>query len=265
MATWLQPSPPEATRRKPGYRHVIPAVGLVVLLPVAVWHLFGDQTDYSDSDQLYFIWRAPGWLNELAHPIGLVASLAVLGALIWLAVEYWLEYWRKWWFFVLGPLCMLGIYAGLAGRYATKGIAEDGPINVYGWLGLLSIPGVLAVFFTMLCVAASKVRPEATTRYMAKVGLKPTRRTAIVTVLLSGVISASLSLGIAAAKTVASSSQSLSVNESINLSLFFLPPLLFVGVIGLFVYLTLMAAGLMLAWLLLFRSAEAVLKKRNYW
>ena len=92
MATWLQPSPPEPTRRRPGYRHVIPAVGLVVLLPVAVWHLFGDQTDYSDSVPLHFIWRAPGWLNELPHPVGLVASLMVLAALIWLAVEYWLEY-----------------------------------------------------------------------------------------------------------------------------------------------------------------------------
>ena len=251
--------------RNPPYRHVIPAALLVVVLPVAVWHLFGDQTDYSDSEQLYFIWRAPGWLNELAHPIGLVASLVVLGALIWLAVEYWLEYWRKWWFFVLGPLCMLGIYAGVAGRYATKGITERDEVNVYGWLGLLSIPGVLALIFTMLCVAASKVRPEATTRYLAKVGLKPTRRTAFVAVLLGGVISAGLSLGIAAAKTVASPSRSFSVNESINFSLIFLPLILFVGVIGLFVYLALMAMGLMLTWLLLFRSAEAVLKKRNYW
>ena len=240
-------------------------MGLVVLLPVAVWHLFGDQTDYSDSEQLYFIWRAPGWLNELAHPIGLVASLAVLGALIWLAVEYWLEYWRKWWFWVLGPLCVMGIYAGLAGRYATKGITEEDFINVYGWLSLLSIPGVFALFFTMLCVAASKVRPESTTRCLAKLGLKPTRRTAIVAFLLGGFISAGLSLGIAAAKTVASPSKSLTLSESIDLSLLFLPLLFFVGVIGLFVYLALMAMGLLLVWLLLFRSAEAVLKKRNYW
>lgn len=265
MATWLQPSPPEATRRKPAYRHVIPAAGLVVLLPVAVWHLFGDQMDYSESEQLYFIWRAPGSLNELAHPIGLVAALAVLAALIWLAVEYWLEYWRKWWFFVLGPLCMLGIYAGLAGRYATKGITEGDEINVYGWLGLLSIPGVLALIFTMLCVAASKVRPESTTRYLAKVGLKPTRRTAFATVLLGGLISAGLSLGIAAAKTVGSPSQSYSLNESINFSLLFLPLILFVGIAGLLIYLSLMAMGLVLTWLLLFRSAEAVLKRRNYW
>ena len=238
---------------------------LVVLLPVAVWHLFGDQTDYSASEQLYFIWRAPGWLNELAHPIGLIAALAVLGALIWLAVEYWLEYWRKWWFFVLGPLCMLGIYAGLAGRYATMGITEEDELNVYGWLGLLSIPGVIALFFTMLCVGASKVRPEATTRFLAKVGLKPTRRTAIVAVLLGGLISAGLSLGIAAAKTVASPSKSYSFNESFNFSLAFLPLILFVGIVGLFVYLSLMAMGLVLTWLLLFRPAEAVLKKRNYW
>ena len=265
MSTWLRPSPPEPTSRKPPYRHLIPAVGLVVLLPVAVWHLFGDQTDYSESVPLYYIWRAPEWLNELAHPIGLICSLAVLGALIWLAVEYWLEYWRKWWFWVLGPLCAMGIYTGLAGRYATKGIAEEDLINVYGWLSLLSIPGVLALFLTMLCVGASKVRPEATTRYLAKVGLKPTRRTAIVAFLLGGFISAGLSLGIAAAKTVASPSKSLTLSESIDLTLFFLPLLLFVGIVGLFVYLALMAMGLMLVWLLLFRSAERVLKKRNYW
>jgi len=102
---------------------VIPAVLLVVVLPVAVWHLFGDQADHSDSSQTHFIWRAPGWLNELAHPIGLVAA-----------------------------------------------------------------------------------------------------RTAFAAVLVVAVISAGLSLGIAAAKTVASPSKSLSVNESINLSLFFLPP-----------------------------------------
>ncbi len=265
MSTGLQPQPRKATGRRAGYRHVIPAVGLVVLLPVAVWHLFGDQTDYSDSEQLYFIWRAPGWLNELAHPIGLVTSLVVLGALIWLAVEYWLEYWRKWWFFVLGPLCMLGIYAGLAGRYATKGITGEDLINVYGWLGLLSIPGVLALIFTMLCAATSKVRPEATTRYLARAGLKPTRRTANVTVVLGGLISAGLSLGIAAAKTVASPSKSLTLSESIDLTLFFLPLLLFVGIVGLFVYLALMAMGLVLTWLLLFRSADVVLKKRSYW
>lgn len=251
--------------RKPPYRHVIPAVLLVVLLPVAVWHLFGDQTDYSESDPLYFIWRAPGWLNELAHPIGLVSSLVVLGALIWMAVEYWLEYWRKWWFFVLGPLCMLGIYAGLAGRYATKGIAEEDIINVYGWLSLLSIPGVVGLFVTMLCVAASKVRPDATTRNLAKVGLKPTRRMAIGAFLLGGFVSAALSLGIAAAKTVASPSKSLTLSESIDLTLFFLPLILFVGIVGLFVYLSLMAMGLVLVWLLLFRSAEGVLKRRNYW
>ena len=257
--------PPLARGRKPGYRHVIPAVGLVALLPVAVWHLFGDQTDYSDSEQLYFIWRAPGWMNELPHPIGLVSALMVLGTLIWLAVEYWLEYWRKWWFFVLGPLCMLGIYAGLAGRYATKGISEEDLINVYGWLGLLSIPGVLALFFTLLCVAASKVRPESTTRCLAKVGLKPTRRTANAAVVLGGLISAGISLGIAAARTVASPSRSLTFSESLEFSVFFLPLIIFVGVFGLFVYLALMAMGLMLTWLLLFRSAEAVLKPRNYW
>ena len=265
MATWLQPQPNAPTKRRAGYRHVIPATVLVVLLPVAVWHLFGDQTDYSDSEPLYFIWRAPGWLNELAHPIGLIAALAVLGALIWLAVEYWLEYWRKWWFFVLGPLCMLGIYAGLAGRYATKGITEEDEVNVYGWLGLLSIPGFVALLFTILCLGALKVSPESTARYLAKVGLKPTRRTALAAVLLGGLISAGLSLGIAAAKTVASPSQSLSLNESINMSLLFLPILLFVGVIGLFIYLALMTMGLVLTWLLLFRSAEAVRKKRNYW
>ncbi|WP_419849349.1 hypothetical protein [Candidatus Poriferisocius sp.] len=239
---------------------------LVVVLPVAIWHLFGDQTDYSDDDlRLYFIWRAPGWLNELAHPIGLVASLVVLAALLWLTVEYWLESWRKWWFFVLGPLCMLGIYAGLGGRYATKGITEEDFINVYGWLSLLSVPGVFALFFTMLCVGASKVRPDSTTRYLSKIGLKPTRRTAIVAVLLGGLISAGLSLGIAAAKTVASPSNRLTLNEAIDLSIYFLPLLFFVGVVGLLVYLTLLAVGLVLAWLLLFRSAERVLNRRNYW
>ncbi len=266
MATRLQPSPPEATRRRPPYRHLVPATVLVVLLPVAVWHLFGDQTDYSDDElQLFFIWRAPGWLNELAHPIGLVASLVVLAALLWLAAEYWLEPWRKWWFFVLGPLCVLGIYAGLGGRYATAGITEDDEVNVYGWLSLLSVPGVVAVFSTMLVVAASKVRPETTTRYLAKVGLKPTRRTAIAAMLLGGLISAGLSLGIAAAKTVAAPSNSLSLNESINMSLMFLPVLLFVGVMGLLVYLALMSGGLVLAWLALFRSADRILKRRNYW
>ena len=266
MATRLPPRPKEATRRKPAYRHLVPATVLVVLLPVGVWHLFGDQTDYSDDElRLYFIWRAPGWLNELAHPIGLVASLVVLAALLWLAVEYWLEPWRKWWFFVLGPLCIMGIYAGLGGRYATAGITEDDEVNVYGWLSLLSVPGVVAVFFTMLIVAASKVRRETTTRYLAKVGLKPSRRTAIAAMLLGGLISAGLSLGIAAAKTVASPSNSLSLNESINMSLMFLPLLLFVGVMGLLVYLALMSGGLVLAWLALFRSADWALKRRNYW
>ncbi len=252
--------------RKPAYRPVIPATVLVVTLPVAAWHLFGDQTDYSDDSlRLFFIWRAPGWLNELAHPIGLVVSLVVVAALIWLAVEYWLEHWRKWWFMMLGSLCMLGLYAGLGGRYATKGITEDDYINVYGWLSLLSVPGVVALFVTMICVAGSKVRPESTARCLSKVGLKPTRRMAMGALLLGGLASAGLSLGIAAAKTVASPSQSLSLNESINLSLFFLPPLLFVGVMGLLIYLAIMAMGLTATWLLLFRTADWVRKRTVYW
>lgn len=243
----------------------IPAAVLVVVLPVAVWHLFGDQTDYSESDQLYFIWRAPGWLNDLPHPIGLVSLLTVLAALIWLAVEYWLEHWRKWWFMVLGPLFMMGIYAGLGGRYATKGITEEDFINVYGWLSLLSVPGVLALCLTVLCMAAYKVRPEQTSAFLSKIGLKPTRRMTILAILLGGLTSAGLSIGIAIAKTVASPSRSLTLNETIDLSLLYLPLLFFVGVMGLLVYLALLSLGLTLAWLLLFRSADWVLKRRVYW
>ena len=65
--------------------------------------------------------RAPGWLNELAHPIGLVASLVVLAALLWLAAEYWLEPWRKWWFFVLGPLCRDGDLRRVGGKIRHRG------------------------------------------------------------------------------------------------------------------------------------------------
>ena len=84
-------------------------------------------------------------------------------------------------------------------------------------------------------------------------------------IVLGGLISAGLSLGIAAAKTVASPSRSLSLSESIDLTVFFLPLLLFVGLVGLLVYLALMTMALILVWLLLFRSADAVLKKRSYW
>ena len=46
-------------KRKRGHP-LTPAVLLVVMLPVGIWDLFGDQTNYSDdSAQLYFIWRAP--------------------------------------------------------------------------------------------------------------------------------------------------------------------------------------------------------------
>ena len=173
-----------------------PATLLVVVLPVAIWHLFGDQTDYSESSRLHFIWRAPTWLNELPYPVGLVSLLAVLAALVWLAWEYWRQSWRKWWFVVLGSLCMMGIYAGLGGRHATAGITEDDFINLYGWLSLLSAPGVFVLFFTILGVAVYKISPESTSIFLSKIHLKPNSRLVISAILLGGLISLGVSIGI---------------------------------------------------------------------
>ena len=242
-----------------------PATVLVVVLPVAIWDLFGDQTDYSESSRLYFIWRAPTWLNELPFPVGLVSLLAVLAALAWLAWEYWRQSWRKWWFVVLGSLCMMGIYAGLAGRYATAGITEGDLVNVYGWLSLLSSPGVFFLFFSILGLAVHKISPEATSTWLSKIHLKPTRRLVISAIVFGGLISLGISIGITIAKALGLPDFRLRLNETIDAAVLYLPLLLVVGVLGLLVYLTLLAAGLVAVWLLLFRSTDQVLKRRNYW
>ena len=245
---------------------LIPATVLVVVLPVAIWHLFGDQTNYSDdSAQLYFIWRAPSWLNELPHPIGLISLLTVLAALLWLAWEYWRQSWRKRWFVVGGSLCMMGIYAGLGGRYATAGITEDDFINVYGWLSLLSAPGVFVLFLTMLGVSVYRMSPESTSIWLSKVHLKPTRRLGISAILLGGLISLGISLGVTIERVVRIPDFRFRLNEAIDAAVLFLPLLLVIGILGLLVYLTLLAAGVAAVWLLLFRSTDWILKRRNYW
>ena len=243
-----------------------PTVVLVVMQPVAIWHLFGDQTNYSDdSPQLYLVWRAPSWLNELPHPIGLICLLTVLAARLWLAWEYWRQSWRKRWFVVGGSLCMMGIYAGLGGRYATAGITEDDFINFYGWLSLLSAPGVFVLFLTMLGVAVYRMSPESTSIWLSKVHFKPTRRLGISAILLGGLISLGISLGVTIERVVRIPDFRFRLNEAIDAAVLFLPLLLVVGVLGLLVYLTLLAAGVIAVWSLLFRSIDWILKRRNCW
>ena len=160
------PKPPSALEspQTPRNRVFIPATVLVVVLPIAVWHMIGYQTVEAELPYQYHSLKAPNWLSDLPHPIGTIAAITVLAALGWLVVEYWLHAWRNWWFVVLEALCLMGAYTALGGRLGTAGIGRVSPDepdwpNIGGWIFLLGAPAVYGALFLVAGIALLKIDP----------------------------------------------------------------------------------------------------------
>ena len=137
---------------------MLPSGLLIGALPVATWHLYGDQTLESGDSPIYTV--PDSWV-ELEHPIGLVSVLAVFAALGWLALEYWLRNWRGAWFVILGLLSGLGISTGFGGRVITAGVYGA---NIGGVFFILGIPviyaaTIVAVGFVTYKIADSPAGP----------------------------------------------------------------------------------------------------------
>ena len=154
---WSLPPPPQQEAlapeggRRPRYRLVLPGGLLVASLPVAAWHLYGHQTVDPPGNYLY---RAPDSLVELDHPIGLIAVVAVLVALGWLALEYWLRDWRVAWFAILGLLSGLGISTGIGGRVITAGVYG---FNFGGAFFVFGLPVIYAATAIAIGVIAYRI------------------------------------------------------------------------------------------------------------
>ena len=274
LAPWLEPQPVPVSARYPKYRHLIPVVLLVLAVPVSYWHLYGDQTEHPESSRLHYIWRAPAWLNDLPHPIGLIVSLSVLAAIGWIVLEYWLQSWRRWWFVVLGAICVMGIDAGHIGRHVTAG-NSDSDIDIIngwveitnpgGWANLSTIPLLCGMYFTVLGISFHKLNPGLFSKCLSYVGLQPKGRLALSTFAIGVLMSAGLSISLIMIAAARSPSSRFSFNEAIDMLVVHIPVLLFLGTFILFLNNAIATVGLMVTWLLLFHSADWILKRRKFW
>ncbi|MXZ77294.1 MAG: hypothetical protein F4Z06_03310 [Acidimicrobiia bacterium] len=256
------PSIPEESPRRPRNRVFIPAAVLVVVLPIAVWHLLG-QRDYV-SDPVYSL-KAPSWLSELPHPVGLLAVTTVLAAIGWLVVEYWLRGWHQWWFVALGAFCLMGIYTAVGGREGTAGLGRPDPgdpgwPNVYGWAFVLAAPVVYGALLMTAGEAIHKINPAYIAAFKARTRIKSN-------FLLGGLllVPGLLVLLVAIAWRFFSEPSIdtflVEIVGSIIFTGFFmilLSPFYLVKAV-------LLIAGMITAWFVLFGSADAVLRRKSYW
>ena len=240
----------------------IPAAVLVVFLPIAVWHLRG-QRDYV-SDPEYSL-KAPNWLSELPHPVGLLAVIAVLGAFGWLVLEFWLRGWRHWWFVTLGALCLMGIYTAEVGRDATAGRGRPDPgdpgwPNTFGSEFFLAAPVVYGALLIIAAGAIYKIDPAYIAALKAKTKIKSD-------FLLSGLSLVPGFLALLAVITWKFFSEPSIHTYLVEIfdSLIFAVVIMVVFSPFLLVKTVFLVTGMISAWFVLFRSADLVLRRKAYW
>ena len=255
------PSIPESPLR-PRNRVFIPAAVLVVVLPIAVWHLLG-QRDYV-SDPVYSL-RAPNWLSELPHPVGLLAVIAVLAAIGWLVVEYWLRGWHQWWFVALGAFCLMGIYTAVVGRDATAGRGRPDPgdrgwPDAFGSDFLLAAPIIYGALLIIAARAIYMIDPVYIAAFKAKTRIKSDFLLCCLS-LVPGLLAL---LAVITWKLISEPeihTYLLEIFDSMIFAVFFMvvfSPFLLVKTV-------LLVAGMIAAWFVLFRSADLVRKREVYW
>ena len=259
------PPPPQQKGENPPFRAIAVAAVLVLVLPIAAWHKIGYQTVDEGLPYRYHSLKAPNWLNELPYPIGLVAVIVVLGALGWLIAEYWVLSWRKWWFVVLGALCLMGAFTAWGGRYGTAGIGQvnqEGPDwpNIVGWAFLLSAPAVFGALFIVAGIALLKIFPPRANAFQQPKRLK----SKLLLVALSLVPGCLVICAVILWKVFTAPSLQI-LSEGILALVAFL--VIYAAIISPFMllFMACVAACLIFLWLLLFRSADLVLRRKSYW
>ena len=261
----LPPPPPTSipeSCQRPRNRAFIPAAVLVVVLPIGVWHLVG-QRNYV-SDPVYSL-RAPNWLSELPHPVGLIAVTTVLAGIGWLVVEYWLRGWRNWWFIALGALCLMGICTAVGGREATAGLGRPDPGDpdwpkAFGSELLLATPVVYGALLTTAARALYKINPAYIAAFKAKTRIKSD----FLLCGLSLVPGCLVVLAIVAWRFFSEPSIGTFFEEIVN-SLIAAGVLLIVLSPFYLVLAGLLIAGVVTAWFVLFHTADWIRKRMVYW
>lgn len=245
---------------KPRGRVFIPATALTLILPVTTWDVHGEQiVDKNFTGERRRAIKPPDWLVELPDFVGLALVIALLAALGWLILEYWLQNWGNWWFVMLGSACTMGILVALTGREVTAAVPE----HDYPGFGLLFVYAYLFACIPLLIllgISLSKKNFTFTVNCFHK--LKRFVKTHKNTLLaIAGVL---VALGIASVIAEAINPGS-PITEAI--AVLTLAPLV-IGAMGAvfasFVLIPFVIASLVI-WFVLFRSADLVLRRKVYW
>ena len=252
-------SPPTRTyEQKVRRRLLIPATVLVLVLPVATWHLRGDQTRYPNELYLHYILKLPAWLIELPYPMGLVSVATVLAALCWLVVEYWLRSWRRWWSVVLGILCVLGMGAALGGREATLGTTG---VNLIGGIFVMGSPGALMASLILLGHVCFKIVESPVFPRSWSIHLDRKKVAVNLWKTLAGLVVIS---GIGVTIYSGFVEQELSIAQSALVGLSIVPIFAFHSTIVILLY-SFLLLPILAGWFLLFHPADLVQRRRTRW
>lgn len=209
--------------------------------------------------------KAPNWLSHLPHPIGLVAIAAVLAALGWLVVEFWLRGWHHWWFVTLGAFCFMGIYTAVGGRAGTAGLGRPDPgdpyfPNVLGWAFLLAAPAVYGALLIAAGIAIHKINPAYIAAFKSRMRVSSDVLMCFLT-LLPGclVIGTVLTWKAATTPSIGPFLDKVAVSllDILVLSFILVPAFLFLAGV--------LIAVMIAAWWILFGSADLVLRRKSYW
>jgi hypothetical protein len=238
---------------------------LVVVLPIAVWDKIGYLSVDEELPYQHHSLKAPNWLNELPYPIGLVAISVVLGALGWLAAEYWVRGWRKWWFVVLGALCLIGAYTAWGGRFGTSGrghvYADHIPWgNIGGWIFLICAPAVFGALFTIAGIALQKVIPA-----QADAMRLPDRLRSKPLLVSLSLLPGCLVICVAILWAVFKKPWLEVLSEGVPALIAFVVFYAIVLSPFMLLFLALVAVCLIPAWWILFGSADLVLRRKSHW
>ena len=242
--------------QRPRHRAFIPAALLVVVLPVATWEFHGERIlDKSWMGERRRAVRPPDWLTELPEFVGIALTIAVLAVIGWLVLEYWLQSWEQWWFTMLGTLCAMGILAALIGREATA----SAPVNDNGFRWLIAFAYLCAFvpLSVLLVTSFYKVKFKFAVLCIHTLSQFGKRFGNILAAIAGGLVG----LGIVSI-VLEKIHPGLLITEylgALTLGLLFVGA--FTTIVGLIV-LTPFAIAFCGVWLIMFRSADLVLRRK---
>jgi hypothetical protein len=136
-----------ARQRRRRIRYALLGCGLVAVVsaPAATWWLVGDlSAEGFTDDELDYMFRAPGWAERLAAPMGAAALFALLCAGAVLARVAATKRLQRDWLVVVSLLVLAGVIAAGIARLATAGVIGA---NIGGSLSIMfgapAVAGIL--------------------------------------------------------------------------------------------------------------------------